>query len=177
MSSQATALLMNIRQVLIDLKSDKATLRAHSLENFHSIFDSRSADLYAILRLNHIRTDDDDDDAFTWSNLFDGIHDAIRDQCTRISACKTSSSQKTLISKNDLFKEALRKCINVANEQIPNVPYKKICNAAFECFEGPSMCQHFDALYLQIVYKHILNTKHSIAELNNAEWSRKLHLN
>lgn len=174
--SSLSALLVNIKQVLIDLKSDRANTRAHSLESFHSIFDNRSSDLYAILRSNQSIRNDDEADSFTWSNLFDGLHDAIKDQCVRINACKSSQSQKTLMSKNDGYKEALRKCINVANEQVPNVPYRKICSAAFDCFETPSICEHFDALYLQIVHKHILNARHDIGELNNEDWSRKFSL-
>lgn len=172
-----SALLMQIKQlVLIDLKSDKVTVRTKSLDEFHNIFDNRSKDLYAILRArNNDRTDDDDDhETFTWSELFIGIHEALKDQCMRIDAGRRAQNQKSLIAKNDSYKEALRKCINVANEHIPNVSYTKICQAAFECFSMPSVSIYFDAVYLQIVRKHILNAKHSLSEIKVADWSRKL---
>lgn len=141
---------------------------------FGSILDNRSSELSAILRPTQRHNgDDDDDDPFTWTQLFDGLHSAICEQCQRIAASKSAQSQKSLISKNDEYKEALRKCINVANEQIPHVSYKKICHSAFDCFETPAIATHYDALYLQIVYKHILNAKHSIGEIVVAEWSRK----
>lgn len=172
MSSQS-ALLVNVKQVLINLRSDKTTVRAQGLQNFHSILDNRSAELRLILTPATDRhTDDYDDEPFTWTHLFDGLHDAIREQCQRIHAAKSSQSQKSLVSKNDEYKEALRKCINVANEKIAHVSYRKICNSAFECFETPAIAMHYDALYLQIVYKHILNAKHSIGELLVADWSR-----
>lgn len=171
MSSQA-ALLTNIKQtVFIDLKSDKVNVRTHSLENIHNIFDNRSEQLCAILRLTN--NNHSDDDSFSWSELFDGLHEAIKDQCMRIDAGKRSQSQKSLISKNDSYKEALRKCINLANNHIPNVSYTKICHAAFECFEIPAISPYFDVLYLQIVLKHILNAKHSTSELKVTDWSRK----
>lgn len=176
MSSQM-ALLMNIKQVLIDLKSDRAAVRAHALENVHNVFDNRSTELTSILRSNNSAArsngndDDDDDDGLTWSNLFNGLHDAIKDQCIRVNVCKSSQSQKTLITKNDQYKEALRKCINVANAQVPNVSYKKIYQASYECFSSQSISTYFDALYLQIVYKHILNAKHNIGELGVTEWN------
>lgn len=172
--SSNSALLINIKQALIDLRSDKSTVRAHGLQNFHNIFDNRSSDLSVILRPTTNSRCDDDDDPFIWSNLFDEVHGAIRDQCQRIHASKSSQGQKGLIAKNNEYKEALRKCINVANEQNPNVSYKKICHATFDCFDTPAIAQYFDALYLQIVYKHILNAKHSIGELLAADWSRKL---
>lgn len=173
MTSQSV-LLTNVKQVLIDLRSDKATLRAHGLQNFHNILDTRSAELRVILRPNaNNRHPDDYDEDFTWTQLFDGLHDAIREQCQRIYAAKSTQSQKTLISKNDEYKEALRKCINVANEKIAHVSYKKICVSAFECFGTANIAMYYDALYLQIVYKHILNAKHSTGELLVADWSRK----
>lgn len=174
MASNA-ALLLSIKQVLIDLRSDKTNVRANGLQSFHSLFDNRSSDLSLILRPTTQRRNghDEEDDLFTWTNLFDELNSAIREQCQRIHAAKSVQSQKSLVSKNDEYKEALRKCINVANEQIPNVAYKKICHAAFDCFETPAIAMFYDALYLQIIYKHILNAKHSISELLVADWSRK----
>lgn len=169
--SSNQALLTNIKQSLIDLRSDKSNVRAHGLTNFHSILDNRSSDLSLILRETTNRNDYEDD-PYTWSNLFEDLHSAIREQCQRIAG-KSSQSQKSLISKNDEYKEALRKCINVANEQIPHVAYKRICHTAFECFETPAIAIYYETLYLQIVYKHILNAKQSIGELLVADWSRE----
>lgn len=171
MSSQA-ALLMNIKQfVFIDLKSEKVTARTQSLDHIHNIFDNRGEELCAILRSTN--TNRSDDDSFSWRDLFDGLHEAIKDQCMRIDAGRRSQNQKTLIAKNDAYKEALRKCINLANKHNPNVSYTKICHSAFECFEIPAISPHFDSIYLQIVLKHILNAKHSTSELKVADWSRK----
>lgn len=173
-----TALLMQIKQlVLIDLKSDKTTVRTKCLDDFHNIFDNRGKELCAILRTNNnqrnANDDDDDTETFTWSQLFTGLHEALKDQCMRIDAAKSVQTQKTLIAKNDAYKEALRKCVNMANEHIPNVPYTKICHASFECFQVPALRMYFDGLYLQIVKKHILNAKHSLSDIKIAEWSRK----
>ncbi|XP_055323121.1 serine/threonine-protein kinase ATM isoform X2 [Sitodiplosis mosellana] len=171
--SSMSALLMQIKQiVLIDLKSDKATVRTKCLDEFHNIFDSRSKDLCAILRANNNnRSDDDDHETFTWSELFSGLHEALKDQCMRIDA---TQNKKSLIAKNNAYKEALRKCINAANEHVPNVSYARICNAAFECFDIPSISIYFDELYLQIVWKHILSAKHSLSEIRVADWSSLL---
>lgn len=174
MSSQA-ALLMNIKQfVFIDLKSEKVTTRSHSLDNIHNIFDNRSEDLCTLLKPDNVNYSDDD--AFSWSELFDGLHEAIKDQCMRIDAGRRSQNQKSLISKNDGYKEALRKCINLANKHVPHVSYTKICHVVFEGFEIPAVSNYFDALYLQIALKHILNAKHSTSELKVSDWSRKFLL-
>lgn len=182
MSSSSTALLIQIKQLVsIDLKSDKVTVRAKSLDEFHNIFDNRSRELSTIFRPrdnNRMDVDNDDDDhvILTWSELFTSLHEAIKDQCIRIDGCKSVGSQKSLIAKNDAYKEALRKCINLANEHIPNVPYTKICQTAFECFQVPSVRNYFDALYLQIVRKHILNARHSLSEIKISDWSRKFNI-
>lgn len=173
--STLSAFMTNIEQVLIDLRSDKTTVRTKSLENLHSYFDSRSDDLHAIFKSNNNsrRDNDDDNESLSWTSLFNGLHNAIRNQCALISASRSQQTQKTLIAKNDAYKEVLRKCINLANERTPNVPYKQICQVAFDCFGTPEMSSYFDALYLQIIYKHILNSKHNIGELSKTEWSRK----
>lgn len=175
---------MQIKQlVAIDLKSDKATVRTKSLDEFHNILDNRSKELNAILRPipkssnNHrMDVDDvDDHDAFTWSDLFTCLHEALKDQCIRIDACRSAQTQKTLMGKNDAYKEALRKCVDLANEHTPCVPYTKICHAAFECFQVPSIHIHFDGLYLQIVKKHILSAKHSLSDIKSDDWKSKLN--
>lgn len=175
--SLMTVLLTQIRQVLIDLKSEKITVRSKCLDEFHNILDNRSRDLLVFLRSSHNnRTDDDDHEVLTWSDLFSGLHDAIKDQCARLDASNRSQTMlKSLIAKNDGYKGALRKCINLANEDGPNVSYTKICHAAFECFDTPAMNAYFDDLYMQIVRKHILNAKHSLSELKITDWSRKCH--
>ncbi|XP_031619505.1 serine/threonine-protein kinase ATM [Contarinia nasturtii] len=176
--SSATLLLIQIRQQLIDIKNDKITVRSKSLDELHNIFDNRAHELRGIFRLNsnnHHHSDEDETDTFNWSELFDGLHDAVKDQCMRIEAGKRAESQKnSLLAKNDSYKSLLRKCVSLANEYMPNISYAKICHAAFECFETPTICCHFDGLYLQIVKKDILNAKHSLSELKLAEWSRLL---
>lgn len=168
------ALLTQIKQIIIDLKSDKVTVRSKGLDEFQNIFDNRSKELSALLRSNN--NCGDDDDPFSWSNLFEEVHAAVKDQCYRIESSNRLQNQKGLISKNDSYKGALRKCINAANEQMPNVSYTNICTAALECFETPCMRNHFDAVYLQIVFKHILNAKHCLNELKIDEWSRKSNI-
>lgn len=178
--SSMTMLLIQIRQVLIDLKNDKVTARTKALDELTNIFDNRAQDLRATFRSNNNNhMDDDDRDTFNWSDLFDGLHEAIKDQCMRIGGGRRTQSQKSsnsLIGKNDSYKEVVRKCISLANEDVPSVSYAKICHAAFECFETPAMRSHFDGLYIQIVLKNILNAKHSLSELKVAEWSRKCFL-
>lgn len=169
--SNRSILLTNVKQVLIDLKSDRANVRSQSLDNFHNILDNRSSELCALFRSSH--NYDDGDDTFSWSELFYGLHDAIKDQCIRLETSR-SQSQKSLVAKNDGYKEALRKCINMANERVPNVSYTKICHAAFECFENSTIRHHFDVLYLQIVFRHILSARHNISELKISDWSCKL---
>lgn len=172
--SSMTALLVQVKQILIDLKSDRVTVRNKAVDEFHNILDNRSKELSAILRSNSNISDDED--PFLWSHLFDEVHSAVKDQCYRIDTGNRSQSQKGLITKNDGYKEALRKCINAANEHIPNVSYTKICTAVLECFEVPCVRAHFDAVYLQIVFKHILNAKHSLNELKIDVWSRKFSM-
>lgn len=168
--SNRSILLMNVKQVLIDLKSDRVNVRSQSLEQFHNILDNRSAELSALFRSNS--NNDDAEESFTWSELFHGLHDAIKDQCIRLDTSR-SQSQKSLMAKNDIYKEALRKCIDGANETVPNVPYTRICHAAFECFENNTIRHHFGGLYLQIVFRHILSAKHSISEIKISDWSCK----
>lgn len=171
MSSQSE-LLTNVQYtVLNELIKRKTFIRA--LKKIHDIFDNRTKDLCEILSpYNRIHSDDD---FFSWNELFDGLHEAIKIHCKRIVYTQTPKGKNSLISKNGEFKEAFRKCINLANPVVPNVSYTKICQAAFECLETPTIYYHFDELYVSIVLKHILNAKHSISELRVTDWSRKFY--
>lgn len=172
MSSQSE-LFTNIKYtVLNDLIKSKTFIRA--LKKIHDIFDNRTKDLCEILNPNN--TCHSDDDFFSWNELFDGLHEAIKIHCKRIVDTQTLKSKNSLISKNGEFEEALRKCINLANPVVPNVSYTKICQSAFECLETPTIYCHFHELYISIVLKHILNAKHSISELKITDWSRKFKI-
>lgn len=159
------SLLNNIKQVLIDLKSDRATVRTKCIDEFHNVLDNRARELRDVIRVNNNRREDNEHD-LTWSDIFYGLNDAVKEQCGRNGNSRSNQ-------KNDAYKEALRKLINVANEHVPNVSYTQICEAAFECFEDATFCYHFGAVYLQIVLKHILNAKHSLSEIDTAGWARK----
>lgn len=167
------SLLMNTKQLLLDLKSDKVNVRARCLNELNNIFDVRRDDLVVALNANHSSRSDDDDVILKWSDLFRELHDAIKDQCMRIDAAKRTPSQKTIIAKNDIYKGLLRRCINLANVQIPNVPYTKICHAVFEALETPSIRTYFVDVYMQIVFRHILEAKHTLSDLKISDWSRK----
>lgn len=169
MASITDVLLVKVKKLIFDLRSDKAKVRKQSLDDLHNIFDNRSTELCVTLKAN----ENDDPETFTWSQLFTGLHEAIKDQCMRIE--RSVRTQNALITKNNcsMFKEALRRCVNIANEHIPNVSYRIICNTALECFETPALCMYFGDLYLQIIRKHILNAKHSLDDIQITDWNRK----
>lgn len=159
-------LCRDIKQILIDIKSDKTTVRSKSLNDFQQIIDDRSEELHRALT-------SDDEDAITWNALYFELHEALKEQCVRLESCRTASTLNTMKNKNDAYKSILTKCINVANERDPNIPLRSISDSVFDCFESSSISKYFDTCYLKITYKHILNTKFNLVELKVNDWSRK----
>lgn len=159
-------LCRDIKQILIDIKSDKTAVRTRSLNDFQQIIDDRANELHRALVL-------DDEDAITWHFLYFELHEALKEQCRRLESCRAASTLNTMRNKNDIYKLILTKCIDVANERVSNIPLRKICDSVFECFEYAFIFKYFDACYLKIAYKHILNTKYNLNELKENDWKCK----
>lgn len=164
MSNPGIILSNEIKQAIIDLKSDKASLRSKGLDNIQQLIDNRSNDIDSILRSNH-------EDYITWSTLYSELHETIREQCLRLESCRSGSSLTTLKNKNDAYKSIFTKCINLANQHNSNVPLRRICETAFECFSNTIFRTYFDGCYLKIINKHVLCTKFNLDSLEVSDWS------
>lgn len=162
----ASILANEIKQVVIDMKSEKVTTRSKGLDNFHHLIDNRGHEVYRLLI-------SDQEDCITWPNLYFDLHDALKQQCVRLDSCRSGSSLTTLKNKNDSFKSALTKCINLANEKSLSIPFRQICDTVFECFGNPVIRKYFDVCYLKIISKHVLNTKFNLDGLEISDWSSK----
>lgn len=163
----ATQLLINqIKQTLTDISSDKVTIRTKALDNFNNLVDNRSDDVCRVL--NSLVDED-----FKWHTVFRELSNAVRDQSYRVDNCRSATSSSQQKNKNDSYKTALAKWVNLANQQAPNISPRIICDVAFECFRTPSIRQSFDLCYLKIVFKHVLDTRFSLDELEVSDWSRK----
>lgn len=162
-----TRILSNkINQYVIDIKSDKVTTRNTALEDIITLLDNQPDDVNSVLESG-------DEDFISWKNLFTEMHYAIQDQCNRLDSARSATNLITLKNKNDAYKSALIKCINLANNHKLNVPLRCICELAFECFGGATIRKYFDGCYLKIINTHILNTKFPLDNLELTHWSRK----
>lgn len=163
-----TKILSNkINQYAIDIKSDKVKTRQNALEGIGTLLDNQPGDVIGVLESG-------DEDCMSWKNLFNELHSAVQEQCGRLDSARSATSLNTLINKNDPFKGALIKCINLANHHKLNVPLRDICEAAFECFGNATMRKYFDGCYLKIINIQILNAKFPLDNLELSHWSRKL---
>lgn len=161
-----TSILINeIKQTFIDLKSDKVTVRTKALDNLNNLIDNRSTEI------NHVLLSDGNDT--DWSYVYGELHIAITEQVARLDSSRSTASQSSLQNRNDGFKSALTKCINLANEKAVNVSLQKICSTAFECFGNATFRKYFHTCYLKIVNRKVLNANSNLDELRISDWSRK----
>lgn len=162
-----TKILSNkINQYVIDIKSDKVTTRQSALDGIGTLFDNQPNDVIAVLESG-------DEDCMSWKNLFTELHYAVQEQCSRLDSTRNATTLNTLKNKNDAYKGALIKCINLANQQKLNVPLRNICEAAFDCFGNATVRKYFDGCYLKVINTHILTTKFPLDGLELTQWSRK----
>lgn len=158
-------LSQTIKHHLLELKSDKITVRTKSLESIERIFDDRSRDL-------KITIANGDVDTVTWTELYFGLHDSLKDQCDRLDKC-TRANLDTTRNKNGAFKTVITKCINLASENVPHIPLRTVLETVLECFQNATSCTHFASCYLKIAHNFVLNTKSNLNELKLADWSCK----
>lgn len=162
-----TQILLNrINQCVIDIKSDKVATRNSALEHIGTLLDNQPDDVIRVFESG-------DENCLSWKNLFIELHYAVQDQCSRLDSARNATNLNTLTNKNDAYKGALIKCINLANQHKLNVPLRNMCEAAFECFRNATMRKYFDGCYLKIINAHILNTKFPLDNLELTHWSRK----
>lgn len=166
MASQI-ALNQMVSQSLLDLKNSKVTIRTKSLDHIQALLNDRPNDLKTAMAYSLAYQD-----AISWDKLYSGLHDAIKDQCDRLDQCSQSNFATTK-NKNDAYKSAISKCIDLATEQQPEIKLRNICSSVLECFENATQCKFFAPCYLKIAHKHILNSKSNLNELKLEEWTRK----
>lgn len=154
-------LLLDIEKLLGDIHSDKVTVRTKAFESLQQKFEDRSKEVIRVLA-----TPQD----VSWKKVYMSLHEAVKAQAARLddSRCTTATKNRS----ND-YTNTLMKCINLANSQRPNITYDVILGSAFDAFGDVSTQKHFDLCYVQIIRKHILNSRHNLATVKINEWSRK----
>lgn len=154
----------DIKQILNDVRIDKVTVRTKSLESLQRIFDERSDELIKLLSYEN---------EISWTDLYHALHEALKEQAIKLDTCKSANSLVTAQNKNGGYISAIQKCINLANSHHLNVSYRMIFQTVFDCFSNKTICKYFDVCYLQIVRKHILDSRCNLAEVKINEWSRE----
>lgn len=163
--SAETVLSQTIKHHLLELKSDKVTVRTKSLDSIERILDDRPNDLKTAIA-------NGDEDTIKWTELYFGLHDSLKDQCDRLDKC-TRANFDTTRNKNGVYNTVITKCINLANENVPHIPLRTVFDTVLECFENATSCKFFASCYLKIAHRYVLNTKSNLNELKLTDWARK----
>lgn len=154
-------LLHDIEKSLLDIQSDKVTVRTKALESLQHIFDNRSQEVIKVLASKQ---------DVSWRGVYMNLHDAVNAQAARLDDSRCTTATK---NRSSDYSNTLMKCINLANSQTQNIAYDVILETAIQSFADVSMRNHFDLCYVQIIRKHILNSRHNLATVKIHQWSRK----
>lgn len=159
------ALSTNLLQIQTDIRSTKVQIRHKALDKLDNIFNNREDELETVLSGSTF------DAPTTWLQIFDGAHEAIVQQCSKLASDGKESA--TMESRNRIHINVIQKTMNLANKNIPKIEANEVLEKCFHCFGTPAISKYFGVCYLQILRKHILSSKSQLGEIKINEWSRK----
>lgn len=154
-------LLRHIETLLVDIQSDKVTIRSKALDSLQQMFENRSDEVVNVLASNQ---------GVSWNGLFLCLHQSVKAQAARLNEDRCTAATK---NRTGDYSNTLTKCIYLANSHTQNITYDAIFDTAFEVFGDVSLRKHFDLCYLQIIRKQILNSCRCLATVKIHQWSRK----
>lgn len=150
-----------IDKQLVDIRSDKVTVRTKALESLHQIFDNRSKELIKLLGTKR---------GVTWTSLHRNLHEALKAQAERLDDPRCTTATK---NRSGDYSTALMKCVDIANAQTQSITYDVLLETAFEAFADNATRKHCDLCYVQIIRKHVLKSRRNLATVKISQWSRK----
>lgn len=155
-------ILRDIERILGEIQSDKVTVRTKALDLLQQIFDNRSSEVSRVL------TGGAHD--VSWKGVYMSLHDAVKAQATRLDDARCTAATK---NRSGDYSTAIMKCINLANSKTQNIIYDVILESAFQAFADVSMRKHYGLCYVQIIRKHVLDSRRNLAVVKIHQWSRE----
>lgn len=154
-------LVHDIEKHLGVIQSEKVTVRTKALDSLHQIFDNRSTEVIKAVAGNQ---------DVSWKGIFMHLHHATKAQAGRLDDNRCTAATK---NRTGDYATILIKCINLANSQTQNIGHDVIFETALQAFGDDSTRKHFDSCYVQIIRKHILQSRRNLATVEIHQWSRK----
>lgn len=154
-------LLRDIERILGEIQSDKVTVRTKALDLLQQTFDNRSSEVSRVL------TGGQD---VSWKGVYMSLHEALKAQAARLDDARCTAATR---NRSGDYSTAIMKCINLANSKTQNIVYDVILETAFQAFADVSMRKHYGLCYVQIIRKHVLDSRRNLAAVKIHQWSRK----
>lgn len=154
-------LLHDIEKILGDIQSDKVTVRTKALDSLQQIFENRSEEVNKILAGKQ---------NVSWKGVYQNLHEAVKTQAARLEDSRCTMANR---NRSGDYSNSLMKCINLANSKTQNVAFDVILETVFQAFADAPTRKHFDSCYVQIIRKHLLNSRRNLATVKLSQWSRK----
>ncbi|XP_053693335.1 serine/threonine-protein kinase ATM [Sabethes cyaneus] len=151
--------------VLAEMRSEKISLRTKAFEKLELMLNNREEDMLRYMAEQKFDTG--------WHDLLDAAHHGIQKQNRKLLETSTSASggATNVQSKCYAYIKVIQKVVELAmNREQPQIKFSEIIRRTGDVLSDPSMLQNFGVCYVQILQKHVLNSKWDLTVITYDEW-------
>lgn len=146
--------------ILAEMRSEKMTQRQKAFEKLELILNNREED---ILRYMAEKKFDNN-----WQDLLEAAHHGIQKQNRKMFEPNAAASAE---SKSYIYIKVVQKVVDLAmNRGEPQIQFSELIRRSMDVLSDHAMLRYFGVCYVQILQKHVLNSKWDLTVITYDEW-------
>lgn len=166
--SSLSILDRDLCSILADMRAEKVTQRQKAFEKLELILNSREDDILRYMAEKKFDT--------SWQDVMDAAHHGIQKQNRKVTDSNAAGGMSAE-GKNYIYIKVLQGVIDLAmNREEPHIKFADLIKRVTEVLSDSSMLQYFGICYIQILQKHVLNSKWDITVVTYEEWKGEILL-
>ncbi|XP_055549557.1 serine/threonine-protein kinase ATM [Wyeomyia smithii] len=150
--------------VLAEMRSEKISQRTKAFEKLELMLDNREEDMLRYMAEQKYDTG--------WPDLLDAAHHGIQKQNRKLNETSASTgATNNVSSKCYAYIKAIQKIVDLAmNREEAHIKFSELIRRCCDALSDSSMLQNFGVCYVQILQKHVLNSKWDLTVITYDEW-------
>ncbi|XP_055632335.1 serine/threonine-protein kinase ATM [Toxorhynchites rutilus septentrionalis] len=148
--------------IVDEMRSGKVTQRQKAFEKLELILNSREDDILRYMAANKYDTN--------WKDILGAAHHGIKIQNDRMGEPNTVGALSAE-GKSYIYIKVVQKVVDLAmNRNEPEISFDELIKRIIEVLNDSSMAKYFCVCYIQILQKHVLNTKWDLTVIRAEQW-------
>ncbi|XP_058819589.1 serine/threonine-protein kinase ATM [Topomyia yanbarensis] len=162
--SSLSALDRDLCGILTEMRSEKITQRSKAFEKLDSILHNREEDIIRYMTEQKFDTN--------WQDVLEAAHHGIHKQNRKLLETNSTGAGGVVVdSKCYIYIKVIQQVIDLAmNRGEPQIKFSELIRRIMDVLGDSGMLQYFGTCYVQILQKHVLNSKRDLTVITYDEW-------